>query len=65
MRPIVLKVYKEEDLPSDLRGMVRITPEAETIVRELQRASGLSLRHIASEIIIQAADYVEIKEVSG
>lgn len=63
MKPIILKVYREEKMPDELRGRVRISPEAEIIIREFQRASGLSLKQIVSEIIVQAAEYVEIKEV--
>lgn len=63
MKPITLTVYRREEPKEDLFGRVRIDPRAEMIVRELQRESGLSLKHIVSEIIVQAAEYVEIKEV--
>lgn len=65
MKPIKLYVHKIPPVADGLAGHVRITPTAETIVRELQMASGLSARQIVSEIIIQAAEFVEIEEVDA
>lgn len=64
MKPIKLYVYKPTQSQEGLTGHVRITPEAERIIRGLQRASGLSACQIASQIIVQAEDAVEIVEVT-
>ena len=40
MKPIKLYVHKIPPVADGLAGHVRITPTAETIVRELQMASG-------------------------
>ena len=63
MKKIVLRVFKEEKPSAECVGMVRISPRAETILREWHKATGLPLSEIASQIIIQAADEVEIVEV--
>lgn len=60
------KTIRLEVHASDLAavsGVVRVTPEAEHKVRELCRATGLSVREVASQLIIQGADLVEIVEV--
>ena len=54
-KPIKIKVHSDERPVS----VVRITPEAERIVRQLCRQSGLSARYLVSEIIKQGADLVE------
>ena len=43
-----------------LSGTVRVTPEAELVVRELVGASGLPIRQVASELLLQAAALCEI-----
>ena len=63
MKPIKLYVYKTPQEKEGLIGHIRITPEAEMVVRELQRASGLPARQIVSQIIIQAKAEIEIVEV--
>lgn len=45
----------------NLVGIIRILPEAEIILRELQFKTGLSLRTLASEIIVQASELIEIE----
>lgn len=40
-------------------GVVRISPEAEAIVRALQRETGLTARSIVSQIIVQAESLIE------
>lgn len=62
--PIVLEVHKSPKLTENLIGIVRITPEAENTLRALVRATGLPMRTVASQIILQAADLVEIREVT-
>ena len=59
---IVLKVHKIPER-EDLAGMVRLTPAAERAVRNLQAEAGLSARKIASALILQATEYVQIEEV--
>ncbi len=44
----------------NLVGVVNILPEAEIILRELQFKTGLPLRTLASEIIVQASELIEI-----
>lgn len=45
----------------DLTGYVRVTEDAELILRELADQTGLSMRYIASEIIIQSRGSVEVE----
>lgn len=56
---IILKTPKRY---SNLTGVVRLTPEAETILQNLSDETGLSLRVIASQMIIQGAKFVRIEE---
>lgn len=43
-----------------LAGTVRVTPEAELVVRELAGMTNLPIRQVASELLIQAAAMCEI-----
>lgn len=43
-----------------LNGAVRVNEDAEIAVRELCDKTGLSIRHVASELIIQAAALCQI-----
>ncbi len=56
--PIVLRSprFSEESV-----GTVRLTPEAEKVVRRLRAKSGLPIRQIVSEIIIQAEVLIDIE----
>ena len=56
---IVLNVYRPE---KGMYGVVRLNEEAERLIRQLQRETGLSAKYIVSQIIIQGFDLVEIKE---
>lgn len=56
---IILSVYRPE---RDVCGVVRLNEEAERLVKQLQRETGLSAKYIVSQIIIQGFDLVEIKE---
>lgn len=56
---IVLTVHRPE--PS-FCGVVRLDKQAETLVRQLQRETGMSAKYIVSQIIIQGYDLVEVKE---
>ena len=60
---IILRVHKLPKIKQNLSGHVRITPEAEIIIRQLQRETGLSATSVASQIITQAGDFIEIAEV--
>ena len=50
---------KTHDVGERLVGNVKITPEAEQVLRQLCRQSGLSIRYLVSEIVCQGADLVE------
>lgn len=41
-------------------GTVRLTPEAEKVVRRLRFKTGLPIRQIVSEIIVQAENLIDI-----
>ena len=55
--PIVLKSNRLSD---ECIGTVRLTPEAEKVARRLHTRSGLPIRQIVSEIIIQAEQLIDI-----
>lgn len=57
MKPIVLKTRSSESCI----GMIRLTPEAEKVVRRLQSRTQLPLRQIISEIVIQAEPLIDIE----
>lgn len=56
---IVLTVHRPE--PS-FCGVVRLDKQAEALVKQLQRETGMSAKYIVSQIIIQGYDLVEIAE---
>lgn len=60
MNEIILKAPKRYN--NNLTGVVRLTPEAETVLQKLSDETGLSLRVIASQMIIQGAKFVRIEE---
>ena len=43
-------------------GVVRLDKQAEALVKQLQRETGMSAKYIVSQIIIQGYDLVEVKE---
>lgn len=61
--PIIIEVHKPNRLTDNLVGHVRLTEEAEIVLRELNRQTGLSMRHLASTIITQAENLIEVKDV--
>ena len=61
--PIIIEVHKPNRLSDNLIGQVKLTAQAKMVLRELNRQTGLSLWHLASTIIEQAADQIEIKDV--
>jgi len=56
IKPIVLKARSNESCV----GVIRLTPEAEKVVRRLHSRSHLPIRQIVSEIIIQAEHLIDI-----
>jgi hypothetical protein len=56
VKPIVLKARSAESCV----GVIRLTPEAEKVVRLLHSRSGIPIRQIVSEIIIQAESLIDI-----
>ena len=42
-------------------GTVRLTPEAEKVVRRLKTKTGLPIRQIVSDIIVQAENIITIE----
>ena len=58
-KKIILTVHRPE--PSFCR-VVRLDPQAEALVKQLQRETGMSVRYIVSQIIIQGFDLVEVKK---
>ena len=59
---IILNVYRPE---KGVYGVVRLDEDAERLVKQLQRETGLSAKHIVSQIIIQGYDLVEVKRSEG
>lgn len=56
IKPIVLKARPTENCV----GVIRLTPEAEKVVRRLHSRSNIPIRQIVSEIIIQAEHLIDI-----
>ncbi len=56
IKPIVLKARTQDNCV----GVVRLTPEAEKVVRRLHSRSGLPIRIIVSEIICQSENLIDI-----
>ena len=57
MKPIILNARPPQ---GECIGAVRLTPEAERVVRRLSFKTGLPIRQIVSEIITQAENLIEI-----
>lgn len=55
IKPIVLKAQTADSV-----GVVRLTPEAEKVVRRLHVQCRLPIRQIVSEIIIQSEHLIDI-----
>lgn len=60
-KKIILTVHRPE--PS-FCGVVKLDREAETLVKQLQRETGMTAKYIVSQIVIQGYDFLEIKEES-
>lgn len=60
MKEIIISVYPVD---GNKNAIVRLEPEAQETVNQLQMQRGLSATYIVSEIIKQAADYVVFKDV--
>ena len=61
MKPIILNARPPQ---GECIGAVRLTPEAERVVRRLSFKTGLPIRQIVSEIITQAENLIEINTPS-
>ena len=59
---IILNVYRPE---KEVCGVVRLNEEAERLVKQLQRETGMSTKYIVSQIIIQGYDLIEVKRTEG
>ena len=57
VKPIILNARTPQ---GECIGAVRLTPEAERVVRRLSFKTGLPIRQIVSEIITQAENLIEI-----
>lgn len=55
--------YSKPQIEPGLCGVIRITPEAESILRRMCRETGVPISKIASTILEQAAELVEFVEV--
>ena len=60
MDKITIKTYAINRCKNDV---VRLDPAVQKIINQFQRISGLSSKYLVSEIIKQAADYVEFEEI--
>lgn len=58
---IVLKIPRRYPT-NKLTGLVRLTQEAEITLQKISDETGLPLRTIASEMIIQGAKFVRFEE---
>lgn len=58
MKPIILRTRTSTD---ECIGTVRLTPEAEKVVRRLRAKTALPIRQIVSEIIVQAENLIDIE----
>lgn len=54
-------VLKAGGRPMECIGTVRLTPEAEKVVRRLKAKTGLPIRQIVSDIIVQAESIITIE----
>ena len=55
-KPIRLKTKS----PGECTGVIRLSPEAEQVVRRLKAKTNLSTKTLVSQIILQAEDLSEI-----
>ena len=56
------KIILKSKTPSECIGMIRLTSEAEQIVRELSQKTSIPIRQVASEIVIQASRFIAIEQ---
>ena len=61
MKPIILRTRTSTD---ECIGTVRLTPEAEKVVRRLRFKTGLPIRQIVSEIIASPGTMMRTKPTS-
>lgn len=60
MESIIIKTYPEEESKSNI---FRLQPDASEIVRQHQRASGLSASYILSELVRRTKDVIVFENV--
>lgn len=54
-------IFRTDNPPAPkCAGVVRITPQAERIVKAVVERTGLSAREVVSEIIVQSADSIVV-----
>lgn len=58
MKPIVLEARPRSGA---CVGLVRLSPEAERVVRRLNCQTGIPIRQIVSDIIIQAEELIQVR----
>lgn len=62
-RPIILRTRRTANPPINLIGVVRIDEAAERALHRLAAETGLSLRAVASSLIVQAAEICAVVEM--
>lgn len=62
MNEIILTVHKQKERACDV---IRISPDAAQILNGLAVQTGLPIKHIASSIIVQGAEFVRVVEEPG
>ncbi len=60
---IILKVHRKYEQGEGQKGVIRVDAQAEDILRQLSAQTGLTVKYIASQIIIQGAELVSVVEV--
>ena len=58
--PLSFPLFSTLDSHYECIGTVRLTPEAEKVVRRLKAKTGLPIRQIVSEIIVQSESLITI-----
>ena len=59
----IIIAYSKPRLEPGLCGVVKISPEAESVLRRMNRETGVPLSKIASTILERADELVEFVEV--
>lgn len=59
----IIITYSKPQLEPGLCGVIRISPEAESVLRRMSRETGVPIGKIASTILERANELVEFVEV--